>query len=57
MIFALLDSEATTGAYKFTLNVGPESVIEIDATLFPRRSGIKFGFAPLTSMFSERRER
>ena len=51
MIFALLDSEATTGAYKFTLNVGPESVIEIDATLFPRRSGIKLGFAPLTSMF------
>lgn len=50
-IYALLDSEATTGAYRLDLTVGQESTLDVQATLFPRRGGVKFGLAPLTSMY------
>ena len=50
-IFALLDSASVTGAYRFDLYPGVESVMEVSATIFPRRDNVKFGFAPLTSMF------
>jgi periplasmic glucans biosynthesis protein len=50
-IYALLDSEAATGAYRFDLTPGQESTLDVEATLFPRRAGVKFGLAPLTSMF------
>jgi glucans biosynthesis protein len=51
VIYGLLDSEAATGAYRFDLAVGQESLIDVQATLFPRRSDVKFGLAPLTSMY------
>ncbi|MCI4680668.1 glucan biosynthesis protein G [Rhodoblastus acidophilus] len=50
-IFALLDSASVTGAYQFELTPGDESVMEVAATIFPRRDNVKFGLAPLTSMF------
>lgn len=50
-IYALLDGEAATGAYRFDLTVGQESAIDTQATLFPRRANVKFGLAPLTSMY------
>ena len=50
-IYALLDGESVTGAFRFDLAPGNESVIDIDASLFPRKAGVKFGIAPLTSMF------
>jgi glucans biosynthesis protein len=50
-IYALLDGEAATGAFRFELTPGQESILDVDATLFPRRAGVKFGLAPLTSMF------
>jgi periplasmic glucans biosynthesis protein len=50
-IYALLDGEAATGAYRFDLVVGQESTLDVEATLFPRRAGVKFGLAPLTSMY------
>lgn len=50
-IYALLDSESVTGAYRFDLWPGVDSVLEVSCSLFPRRSGSKFGLAPLTSMF------
>jgi glucans biosynthesis protein len=50
-IFALLDGEAATGAYRFELAAGQESLLDVQATLFPRRAGVKFGLAPLTSMY------
>ena len=50
-IYALLDGEAVTGAYQFDLYPGIDSVLEVVATLFPRRTDVKFGLAPLTSMF------
>ncbi len=50
-IYALLDGEAATGAFRFDLTAGQDSLLEVQATLFPRRAGVKFGFAPLTSMY------
>jgi glucans biosynthesis protein len=50
-IYALLDGEAATAAYRFDLQPGQESVLDVSVSLFPRQSGLKFGFAPLTSMF------
>ncbi len=50
-IYALLDSASVTGAYQFDLYPGVESVMEVQATIFPRKDNVKFGLAPLTSMF------
>lgn len=50
-LYALLDSEAATGAYRLELSAAQESALDIQVTLFPRRNGVKFGLAPLTSMF------
>jgi glucans biosynthesis protein len=50
-IYALLDGEAATGAFRFDLTPGQESALDVQATLYPRRAGVKFGLAPLTSMF------
>ncbi|MDE2361887.1 MAG: glucan biosynthesis protein G [Hyphomicrobiales bacterium] len=49
--YALLDGASVTGAYRFDLYPGEDSVMEVHSTLFPRRSGAKFGIAPLTSMY------
>jgi glucans biosynthesis protein len=49
-IYALLDGAATTGAYRFDLTTGQESTLDVQATLYPRRTA-KFGLAPLTSMY------
>ena len=50
-IYALLDGEAATGAYRFDLTPGQQTTLDVETTLFPRRAGAKFGLAPLTSMF------
>jgi len=50
-ISALLDSPSLTGAYKFTFEPGPESPVEVEVTLFPRKSVSRIGLAPLTSMY------
>jgi periplasmic glucans biosynthesis protein len=50
-IYALLDGEAATGAFRFDLTAGQDSTLDVTATIFPRRAGVKFGLAPLTSMF------
>jgi glucans biosynthesis protein len=50
-IYALLDSRSITGAYRFDLYPGQESVLEVRVSLFPRVSGLKLGIAPLTSMY------
>jgi glucans biosynthesis protein len=50
-IYALLDSASVSGAYRFDLYPGVESVMEVAATIFPRKANVKFGLAPLTSMF------
>jgi periplasmic glucans biosynthesis protein len=51
VIYALLESESTTGAYKFTVQPGVETLTEVELTLFPRAEMRAVGIAPLTSMF------
>ena len=50
-LFALLDSDAATGAFRFDIYPGPDTAVDVTATLFARKAGVKFGLAPLTSMF------
>jgi glucans biosynthesis protein len=50
-IYALLDSRRMTGAYRFVLKPGNDTVIDVKARLFPREHVTKVGIAPLTSMF------
>ena len=51
VIYALLESESATGAYRFTVQPGVETLTDVDLTLFPRTDIRVAGIAPLTSMF------
>lgn len=51
VIHALLQSRSVVGAYTFSVTPGDETVIDVDATLFPRTELTAYGIAPLTSMF------
>lgn len=50
-VYALLDSESVTGAYRFDIYPGAETAVDTAATLFARRTLANAGLAPLTSMF------
>ncbi len=51
VVHALLDGQSVTGAFEFAIYPQAETVVEVAATLFPRRSLSRVGIAPLTSMF------
>jgi len=51
VIYALLESKSTTGAYKITAQPGVETQADVELTLFPRAEMRVVGIAPLTSMF------
>jgi periplasmic glucans biosynthesis protein len=51
VIYALLESDSATGAYRFTVEPGTVTVMDVDMTLFPRTDIRVVGIAPLTSMF------
>ncbi len=51
VIHALLDSPSTTGAYTMTVHPGAETIVDVNAVLYPRRALGEVGIAPLTSMF------
>ncbi|HKP63444.1 MAG TPA: glucan biosynthesis protein D [Polyangiales bacterium] len=51
IIHALLESESITGAYRFAITPGKTQVMDIDATLYPRKPIERLGIAPGTSMF------
>jgi periplasmic glucans biosynthesis protein len=51
VIYALLDSESATGAYRFDVYAAKETVIEVTAMVFARKRIDRLGLAPLTSMF------
>jgi glucans biosynthesis protein len=51
VVHALLDSPSTTGAYRFSIQPGTETIMHVDLTLFPRIDLDNIGIAPLTSMF------
>lgn len=50
-LYALLDSPSATGAYKFVINPGKNTVMDVEAYLYPRKAIKKLGVAPLTSMY------
>jgi glucans biosynthesis protein len=55
-LYALLNSRRVTGAYRFLVTPGADTVVEVQSRLFLRpgadQSGMRLGIAPLTSMFS-----
>ena len=51
VVHALLDSPSTSGAYRFAIRPGPFTVMDVEATLYPRTEIRHLGLAPLTSMF------
>jgi glucans biosynthesis protein len=51
VLYALLDSPSVTGAYRFAVRPGVQTVMDVDARVFFRRAVAKLGLGPLTSMF------
>jgi periplasmic glucans biosynthesis protein len=51
VIYALLDGESATGAFRFDLNPGQETYIDATVTLFARKATPALGLAPLSSMY------
>jgi glucans biosynthesis protein len=50
-VYALLESESVTGAYRFDIAPGGTTVMDIQCRLFTRKAIERLGLAPLTSMF------
>ena len=50
-VYALLDSESITGAYRFDIQPGDRLKVKVDAALYPRKAIERLGIAPLTSMY------
>jgi len=50
-LYALLDSPSLTGAYRFAVTPGDQTVVKVEGRLYLRREVQKVGVAPLTSMF------
>jgi periplasmic glucans biosynthesis protein len=50
-VYALLESESVTGAYRFAVTPGETTVVHVKATVYARDAVEVFGVAPLTSMF------
>jgi periplasmic glucans biosynthesis protein len=51
VVHALLDSVSTTGAYRFEIEPGGATTIDVEAMLYPRRALPHVGLGPLTSMY------
>jgi glucans biosynthesis protein len=51
VVYALLDGPSATGAYRFSIAPGAETVTEVHEVLYCRRNPAALGLAPLTSMF------
>ena len=50
-VYALLDGESVTGAYRFVIAPGADTVMHVRCALYFRRSVEVVGVAPLTSMY------
>lgn len=50
-IYGLLDGLSATGACRFDLYPGVDSVLDVTMNAFPRRGDVKISVSPLTSMF------
>lgn len=52
VLHALLDSPSATGAYRFEIRPGNDTVMQVSAKVYPRREIARLGIAPLTSMYT-----
>lgn len=50
-VYATLESTSVTGAYRFVITPGTETVMDVTCRLFFRQDVAELGVAPLTSMF------
>ena len=50
-LYALLDSPRVAGAYRFVVEPGEQTRVDVECQLFLRAEVKKLGLAPLTSMF------
>ncbi|HEY6772506.1 MAG TPA: glucan biosynthesis protein G [Oxalicibacterium sp.] len=50
-IYALLDSKRATGAYRFIVKPGEQTITEVKSQLYLRENVTKLGIAPMTSMY------
>jgi glucans biosynthesis protein len=50
-IFALLDGESITGAYRFGFYPGDQTVMDVEAVVFLRKKVERLGITPFSSMF------
>jgi glucans biosynthesis protein len=51
VVYALLDSPSTTGAYRIAIQPGEATVMDVEMTLYPRKELTHVGIGPLTSMY------
>jgi len=51
VVHALLDSPSVAGAYRFAITPGENTVMDVDAALYPRKAIERLGIAPGTSMY------
>ncbi|MHA6197777.1 glucan biosynthesis protein G [Pseudomonas wadenswilerensis] len=51
VIYALLDSPRSTGAYKLILRPGSDTIVDVESKVFLRDHVSRLGIAPLTSMY------
>lgn len=51
VVYALLDSRSTTGAYRLEITPGASQIMDVDVALYPRAALDSLGVAPLTSMY------
>ncbi|MDD0976050.1 glucan biosynthesis protein G [Pseudomonas sp. TNT2022 ID681] len=51
VIYALLDSPRSTGAYRLTLRPGSDTIVDVKSRVYLRDHVSRLGIAPLTSMF------
>lgn len=51
VVYALLDSQSVTGAYRFIIRPGAELTMDVSSHVYFRKSVERLGLAPLTSMF------
>ncbi|EKF41541.1 glucan biosynthesis protein D [Nitratireductor indicus C115] len=50
-VYAALDSESVTGAYRFVITPGRSTAMDVTARIFVRKDIERIGIAPMTSMF------
>lgn len=50
-VYALLESPSVTGAYRFDVSPGGDTIMDVECVLYPRAPIERLGIAPMTSMF------